>query len=307
MTMPLAARALSISLLALVIGCSAVATGTQPPATPSPTPTIEPVDPVPPTPEPTDTTPPPTPTPTPSPTPAQTPLPDPTPVPWVEIETEMLALELRGEGLPIENDEMGDGVSADGSEPRDISPDFDLLRGFGGWAAIDQSHFGPDSFFDCADPMVYCGNNPVPIGGNNLVLIGLQGDDTFDVITQRDGQLAVCFDRLGTNNSPVGSGAFGGCDLVLIADLGRGVMFELVFNNGQYRSRDTIGRARIAGDTALFVIPLGIDEAPRYRIVTFERIPPQVAGGEHVDTVPSHPWNVDSFFDVTYSIPGLGG
>lgn len=289
-----------IALTVIAIGCSGV-TGSNSPPTPTPTPSPTYYAPVPPTPTPTAS---PTPPPTASPSPAPTVRPDPTPMPWVEIETEMLALELRSVDLPIEDDQTGDGLSADGSAPRDISPDLDLLRSFGGWAAIEQSHFGPDSFFDCADPLVWCGNNPVPIGGNNLVLIGLQGSDTFDVVTQRDGQLAVCFDRLGANNSPDGSGAFGGCDLVLIADLTGDVMFELVYD-GQYQQRNTIGRARIDGDTALFVMPLGTDEAPRYRIVAFERIPPQVAGGEHVDTLPSHPWNVDSFFDITYSIPGL--
>jgi hypothetical protein len=53
-------------------------------------------------------------------------------------------------------------------------------------------------------------------------------------------------------------------------------------------------------------MPLGAQEEPRYRVVTFERIPPQIAGGEHIDTLPSAPWGVDSFFDITYSIPGLG-
>jgi hypothetical protein len=221
------------------------------------------------------------------------------------IETEMMMLELRGDSLPIQEDDMGDGVSADGSAPRDISPDFDLLRAFGGWAELGQPHFAAGGLFDCADPLVWCGNNPVPLGGNSLVLIGLQGDDIFDVDTPRDGQLAVCFDRVGTNNSPEGSGAFGGCDLVLIADLTGGTMFELVYD-GQYRQRNTVGRARIDGDTALFVMPLGENENPRYRVIAFERIPPQVPGGEHVDTLPGGDWNVDSFFDITYSIPGLG-
>lgn len=302
MTRPAPAWAVLIPLVILMIGCSGVST-TNPPSTPTPSPTIVPVDPVPPSPEPTDT-PPPALTPLPSPTPAPTVPPDPTPVPWVEIETEMLMLELRGDDLPIENDDMDDGVSADGSEPRDISPDFDLLRAFGGWAELGQSHFAADGVFDCADPLVWCGSNPIPLGGNSLVLVGLQGDDIFDVVTPRDGQLAVCFDRLGANNSPDGSGAFGGCDLVLIADLNGGTMFELVYN-GQYQQRNTIGRARISGDTALFVMPLGENENPRYRVIAFERIPPQVTGGERLDTLPGGHWNADSFFDITYSIPGL--
>ena len=214
-------------------------------------------------------------------------------------------LELRGENLPIEEDDMGDGVSADGSEPRDISPDLDLRRAFGGWAPIDQSHFGKGGFFDCADPMVWCGNNPVPIGGNKLALIGLQTYGDIDTEVQRDGQLAVCFNRLGAQNAPDGSGAFGGCDLVIIADLSSGNMFELVYN-GQFQSRDTVGRAYIGGDTALFVMPLGMEEEPGYRVVTFERIPPQTPGAERLDTLPGGDWNVDSFFDVFYELSPTG-
>jgi hypothetical protein len=226
-------------------------------------------------------------------------------MPWVEIETEMLMLELRSVDLPIEDDETGDGLSADGSAPREISPDFDLLRVFAGWAALVQSHFAAGGLFDCADPLVFCGQNHQPLGGDNLVLVGLQTNGTIDTDLQRDGQLAICFSRLGADKSPDGSGAFGGCDLVLIADLTGGHMFELTYD-GQFRARDTIGRARIDGDTALFVMPLGAQEDPRYRVVTFERIPPQIAGGERVDTLPAAPWGVDSFFDITYSIPGLG-
>lgn len=273
MTRSLAGWTSMVALMALVIGCSGVVYSTNTPA-PSPTWTFEPVDP------------------SGHPTAA---LPDPTPPPWEEIEIELLMLELRSVGLPIEDD----------------SPDFDLLRAFGGWAEIGQPHFAPGGLsapgglFDCADPLVWCGNNPVPIGGNSLVLIGLQGNDTFDVITQRDGQLAVCFDRLGATSSPDGSGAFGGCDLVIVADLTSGNMFELVFNNGQFQSRNTVGRAHINGDTALFAMPLGMDEEPGYRVVTFERIPPQIAGGEHTDLLPFGDSGADSFFDIYYEIPGL--
>ena len=303
MTRPVPTLAALIPLLALVIGCSGV-TVTNPPPTPSPSPTIVPIDPVPPSPEPT-VTPSPSPVPTQTPSPAPTAPPDPTPVPWVEIETELLQLELRGDGLPIEDDDMGDGVNGDGSEPREISPDLDIRRAFGGWGEIGQPHFEPGGFFDCADPMVLCGNNPVPIGGNKLALVGLQTYGPIDTQVQRDGQLAVCLNRLGATNSPDRAGSFGGCDLVVIADLTSGNMFELVYN-GQYQQRDTIGRMHIDGDTALFVMPLGMDEEPGYRVVTFERIPPQTPGHERVDTLPGGPWNVDSFFDITYSVPGLG-
>jgi len=134
MTRPVPTLAALIPLLALLIGCSGV-TVTNPPPTPSPSPTIVPIDPVPPSPEPT-VTPSPSPVPTQTPSPAPTAPPDPTPVPWVEIETELLQLELRGDGLPIEDDDMGDGVNGDGSEPREISPDLDIRRAFGGWGEI---------------------------------------------------------------------------------------------------------------------------------------------------------------------------
>jgi hypothetical protein len=291
-----------VPVVALVLGCSGLVTSTNPP-TPSPTPSLVPIDPVPPSPEPTDTAAPTAP-PTASPSPAPTSAPDPTPVPWVEIETELLMLELRGENLPIETDDMGDGLNADGSEQRDMSPDLDLRRSFGGWAPLDQSKFGKGGFFDCADPNVLCGNNPQPIGGNKLALIGLQTYGDIDTDVQRDGQLAVCFNRLGQTKAPDGSGSFGGCDLVVIADLTSGNMFELVYN-GQFQARDTIGRAHIDGDTALFVMPLGMGEEPGYRVVTFERIPPQTSGGGRTDTLPSGDWNVDSFFDIFYEIPAV--
>ena len=198
---------------------------------------------------------------------------------------------------------MGDAVDPQGA-PHEISPDLDIRRTFGGWAEIDQVHFGPGGLFDCADPMVFCGNNPPPIGGNYLVLVGVQTHGGIDQAMQRDGQLAVCFNRLGANKSPDGSGSFGGCDLVVIADLTSGTAFELVYD-GQYQQRNTIGRARVDGDTALFVMPLGMDEEPGYRVVTFERIPPGVAGGGRTDTLPGGEWNVASFFDVTFRIEPL--
>jgi hypothetical protein len=286
----------------LTIACSGVV-ATNPP--PSPSPSSSPVMPVPPTPidpvPPTDS---PTVPPTASPSPAPTVAPDPTPAPWSEIETEMLLLELRGENLPIEDDEMGDGLSADGSEPREISEDLDLRRAFGGWAPIEQGHFGKGGFFDCADPKVWCGDTPQAIGGNNLVLVGLQTYGEIDTQVGRDGQLAVCFNRLGQTKSPDGSGSFGGCDLVVIANLTDGEMFELVYD-GQYQARDTIGRAHIDGDTALFVMPLGMDEEPGYRVVTFERIPPQTPGGARTDTLPNGASTADSFFDVFFEIEPL--
>jgi hypothetical protein len=250
--------------------------------------------PVPPTPTPTDPVPP-TATPTESPTPSPTPAP--TEESWQEIETELLALDLRAVDLPIENDGMGDGLAPDGSQPSDISPDLDLRRTFGGWAPIDQSHFGPGGFFDCADPLVLCGQQAPPIGGNKLALVGLQTYGDIDRDIARDGQIAVCFRRLGGNPAPDGSGSFGGCDLVLIADLTQGGMFELIYNS-QYQQRDTIGRARIDGDTALFVMPLGMDEMPGYRAVTFERQQAGIAGAGRTDTLPAQPWTVDSFFDI---------
>ena len=290
------ALACAVALVTILGGCSTATSTQPPPATPTPTPTATPTtppasDPVPPSPEPTD-----------SPTPSPTPQPSPSDVGWTEIETELLMLELRGDSLVIEDDQMGDGLSSDGSEPREMSPDLDLRRSFGGWAPIDQVHFGPGGFFDCDDPLVLCGQQPPPIGGNKLVLVGLQTYGDIDTEVQRDGQLAVCFRRLGATSAPDGAGSFGGCDLVLIADLTSGGMFELIYN-GQFSARNTVGRARIEGDNALFVMPLGMDEEPGYRVVTFERIPPQTAGGGRTDLLPDAPSTADSFFDIFYEIP----
>jgi hypothetical protein len=299
---PAVLTTLLIPVVALVLACSGVST-TNPPPTPTPTPSPTYYAPVPPTPTAAPTA---TASPTPEATATTVVIASPTPadLPWVEIETEMLMLELRGEGLPIENDEMGDGLSADGSAPRDMTPDLDLRRSFGGWAMIDQSQFGNGGFFDCALPNVLCGNNPQPLGGNKLVLVGLQTYGDIDAQIERDGQLAVCFNRLDQPKSPDGAGSFGGCDLVVIADLTSGTMFELVYN-GQFQARDTVGRARVEGDTALFVMPLGMDEEPGYRVVTFERIPPQTPGAGRTDTLPSGEWAVDSFFDIFHDIESL--
>jgi hypothetical protein len=304
--------ALALLLAVLLVACSAPA-ASQPPPPPPPTPTSTPVMPVPPTPSPS-----PSPTPVdpvpPTEEPTEPPTPSPSPSPtlgWEQIETEMLALELNPVGLPVEQDAMGDATNEDGSEPREISPDLDLLRIFGGWAGLERAIFGPGGHFDCADPFVFCGEQPFDLGGgNDLLLVGMQGSDVFEVDQNRAGQLAVAFDRQGASNTPQSMGGFGGADLIVVADLENNSMFELFYQTGGVSSglqlRDTPGRMRIVDDTALLVMPIGRDEMPRFRVVTFERIPPDQPGGGRLDTLPSSPWQINSFFDVTYDIEFIG-
>lgn len=254
-----------------------------------------PSDPVPPSPDPTDTpTPPPTASPTPSPSEAV----------WQEVETEMLALELRSVDLPVMEDPSGDGTNQAGNEPRDISSDLDLRRAFGGWASLDPQHFQPGGRFDCADPLVFCGQQSPTLGGNDLVLVGMQGDDLIEVGLDRAGQLAVAFDRQGADGAPLSLGGFGGADLVVVADLEQGQLFELIFQGNGFVLRDTPARMRLVGDSALFVMPLGRAELPRYRAVSFERIPPGQVGAGRLDALPAF-GGVDSFFDIFAEIAPL--
>lgn len=288
------------ALIVVLAACSGVPPSETP--TPSPTPTGTPVMPVPPTPTPTSTatiidpTPPP-------PDPTDTATPVPTAEPWTEIETELVALDLRGTDLPLIDDGMGDGLDDTLQEPRNISPDLDLRRVFGGRATIDQPHFGPGGLFDCDDPLVMCGQR-VPLGGADLLLVGLQTYGDIDLSIARNGQLAVVVDLDPNSGAPLGSGGFAGGDLIVITDLTNRNVFELLHDGQNFTSRPSAGRVRIDGDTALFALPInsaGGDD--QIRVVTFERIPPNVGGGERVDVLPGLAAPVaESFFDVFFEI-----
>lgn len=213
-----------------------------------------------------------------------------------------MALELRSAGLPVQVDGMRDATDRQGTEPRDISSDLDLRRVFAGFAELDQLHFGPGGFFDCDDPLVWCGQ-PVPIGGQ-VVLVGVQTYGSIDTTVLRNGELALAFARTGgINTPPIGGGAFGGADLIIVADLTNANVFELTSGTGGNLNFNpfTPARVRIDGDTALFVVPMRPEENPRFRAVGFERIPPDMPGGERVDSAPG----VDSFFDVFVQIEAL--
>ena len=66
--------------------------------------------------------------------------------------------------------------------------------------------------------------------------------------------------------------------------------------------RGSEARILIDGANVLFVVPTLMDENPQVRFLTFERIPPNQAGGERMDLLPELGKGIDSFFDVFYEL-----
>lgn len=294
MLRPVAALLIGAALL----GCSGPTTSSSPPPptqTPSPTPTVEPIDPTPPAPDPTAT---------PSTTPTSAPAtPSPTPeAGWVHLEDWLLALGLElPEELPAESDETGDGTTADGSAPAEISPDLDIVSWIAGWARLPASLFTGDGVLACSAEEVLCTDDPLPPSDSTAVVAAVRVSDLIELGLDRAGQISLAMTRPGFPNT-TGGGGYLGADLVIVVDLTAANIFALEWkkSDGFVVAPRRGGEARVVlvGDTALFIIPNDIGERPSGRFVTFERIPPTEPSAGRIDFAPT----LDSFFDIEYRI-----
>jgi hypothetical protein len=289
--------ALITAVLATLAACS---TAPAPTPTTSPTPTASP---------------PPTATLAPSLTPTAPPTPEPSasasPTTTPEPSTGFWDLLLGFLGVPstapVEADESGDGVSPDGTEPRDISADLDLQRGFAGVGNVPAGVFETD---ECELPAVVlvCPPDPPAIEGQ-AVLVGIQTHDDIAIGADRAGQIAVAFDREGIDNAPAGAGGFGDADWVVIVDLEGSTVTQLEWSAsaGTYQPSATGARALLAGDLALIVVPFDGEVGPtelRYRVVAFERIPVDDVEAGRLDSLPAFGGDpAESFFDVFVEAP----
>jgi hypothetical protein len=283
-------------LIAVLIGCSGTTTSNPPPtATPSPSPTVEPIDPSPPPPDPTAT-----PTIAPTPVPAT---PEPTPdATWTVLNDWFVALGLElPDDLPPQPDDTGDGTTADGSAPAEISQDLDIVAWIAGWAQLPADLFTGEGALACSHEEVLCTDDPLPPSDSTAIIAAVRVNGSITLGEDRDGQISLAMTRPGFPNT-TGGGGYQGGDLVVVADLTAANIFALEWkqNGGFVIAPRRGGEARVVlvGDTALFVIPNDINENPSGRFVTFERIPPDDPSAARIDVAPE----IDSFFDIDYRI-----
>ncbi len=288
------ARATATALIAAaLIACSGAPNGTNPPptATPSSIPTVEPVDPTPSPPGPTAT-----PTSAPTPVPAT---PSPTPdAGWISLTDLIAAIELTlPNELAAQPDETGDGMTADGSAPSEISADLDITSWIAGWAELPASLFRGDGVLACSNEEVLCAEDPLPPSDSTAIVAAVRVSDVISLGEDRGGQISLAMTRPGFPNT-TGGGGYSDADLVFVVDLTAANIFALEWkNNGGFviaPRRGGEARVVLVGDTVLFIIPNDIGEEPSGRFVTFETIPPTEPSAGRIDVAPG----IDSFFDL---------
>jgi hypothetical protein len=199
-------------------------------------------------------------------------------------------------------------VGPDGTTPAEISPDLDIRETYAGWVELPPAYFEPGGPLECGATGVLCTSDGAQPPEGYSVLGAMRLDEPVALGIDRAGQLALIFDRSGVANAPDQSGGFGGGDLVAIGDLtGTGQLFMLEWKKNQgwvvAPRRGSEARIFIDGASVLFAVPTLMDENPRVRFLTFERIPPNEVGAGRMDLSP----RIDSFFDITYELNFLPG
>ena len=191
----------------------------------------------------------------------------PTEVPaWGEFGNELAALGFSDGSLPIIDDSAGDALNANNGEPRQIAGELDMLATYAGWTLLHGSTFDPGGLFDCADHEVFCGEHPVELTDQDVVLAAVQTNGHIPFGDHPGRSIAIAFDRTGHENAPTSFGPFnfGGFDLAVIAATDAPGLIALEYDPsvGNFVRIEPPGRVRIVGDTAVFVVHLIPDEEP---------------------------------------------
>lgn len=187
---------------------------------------------------------------------------------WSELAAMLSALGLDPTNLGYTDDPLADGISYLG-ESREIGADLDIVRTFVGWATLDGAAYAAGGLFDCADGAVACGSDTA-FDGQEVLLASVQMAAPVSAPAGQADEITLAVDRLTFDNAPAdfGEGGYAGADLVAIYHAGVHGAFALQYDGQDFISLELDGRARVQGDSVLFVLLVPTDEQPAIKFVT---------------------------------------